>query len=81
MSSVPPSGKHDVHDLSSTITVLQSQPLACPSVLPVPSNKLSVYLHTVRNDVIAGTEFPAFASLCATFVLISVELVLTSKHV
>lgn len=61
--------------------MLQSQLLACPSVLQVPSNKLSICLYTVGKDLIADTEFPAFASLCATFTLIPVKLAHSSEHV
>lgn len=67
MYSVDPSGKHYVDDHSSTKIMLQSQLLACPSVLPVPSNKLFICLYTVGKDSIAHTEFPAFASLYAFF--------------
>lgn len=81
MYSVDPSGKHYVDDHSSTKIMLQSQLLACPSVLPVPSNKLFIYLYTVRKDLIADTEFPAFASLCAIFSLIPVKLAHSSEHV
>ena len=67
MYSVDPSSKYYVDDHSSTKIMLQSQLLACPSVLPVPGNKLSICLYTVGEDLIADTEFPAFASLCAIF--------------
>lgn len=37
--SADPSGKHTVDDRGSTKIMLQSQPLACPSVLPVPGQQ------------------------------------------
>lgn len=52
--SVDPTGKHYADDHSSTKIMLHSQLLACSSVLPVPSNKLSVCL-------CADTGYPAFA--------------------
>lgn len=81
MYSVDPSSKQYVDDHSSTKIMLQSQLLACPSVLPVPDNKLFICLYTVRKDLIADTEFPAFASLYATFALIPVKLAHSSEHV
>lgn len=62
-----PSGKQYVDDHCSTKIILQCQLLACPSVLPVPSNKLFICLYIVGKDSIAGIGLPAFASLCATF--------------
>lgn len=70
MYSVDPSGKHYVDDHSSTKIMLQSQLLACPSVLPVPSNRLFICLYAAGEDLIADAEFRAFASLCATSALL-----------
>lgn len=81
MYSVDPSGKHYVDDHSSRKIMLQSQLLACPSVLPVPSNKLFICVYTVGKDLIAVTEFPALASLCTIFAVIPVKLAHSSEHV
>lgn len=81
MYSVDPSGKHYVDDHRSTKIMLQNQLLACPSVLPLLSNKLSICLYTGGEDLIADTEFPAFASLSAVYALIPVELAHGSEHV
>ncbi len=61
--------------------MLQSQLLACPSVPRVPGNKLFICLYIVGEDLIADTEFPAFASLCAIFALIPVRLAHGSARV
>ena len=55
--------------------------MACPSVLPVPGNKLFISLYIVGRDLIADTAFPAFASLCATLALIPFKLAHSSEHV
>lgn len=81
MYSVDPSSKYYVDDHSSTKIMLQSQLLACPSVLLAPGNKLFICLYIVGEDLIADTEFPAFASLCAIAALIPVKLAHGFEHV